>query len=926
LDANSAAATTPALLPSGTVTFAFTDVEGSTARWERDRPAMQDALRRHDALVRGSILKHGGHVFKTIGDAFCAVFQRPEPAVAALLDAQAALSMEDFSSVNGLQVRAAVHTGTADERDGDYFGPALNRVARLLAIGHGGQVLVSGVAAELVRGALPPQASLRDLGTHRLKDIARPEQVYQLVAPRLASDFPPLRSLSNPSNMHAQLTSFVGRDAEIAEIAALLCSHRLVTLTGSGGIGKTRASLQAAANVLDVFVDGVWFIELAPLRSGDYIPTTIAQVLDLTLRPVGDDLENLVFALTAKNALLLLDNCEHLLEATARSVAAILRDCPGITILATSRQGLGIGGEETYRLPPLETPSEDDARPVRAADVAACAAVVLFVERARAVNKRFGLTDENAAAIAEICRRLDGIPLAIELAASRVNIMGPRQLRERLAERFRLLTGGSRDVLPRQQTLRALIDWSHDLLDERERVLFRRLGIFVNGFMLEGAVAVGCGAALDEFDVLVVLSSLVDKSLVLAEPLGDSIRYRLLESTRVYAFEKASDAGEGPLLASRHLTYLRDRFAEIAGFRAATARESEGAEALRTDLEDVRAALDEALTRGDHLAGGALLVELGSAWSVLGLNAEGISRAEAFLAAVPRSEALLAARLSTLLCWHLIRATRKVRALEVAVSAVALARESGDRAALAGALAEYSWINLTLGRPDEAEKALAEAEAIPGTSRWLGMKLQRSRAFLCNESNDVDRAARIWARLRTEHRVLGNVDEDLSSTLCLAEIEYGRGDTLRAVSLAREALESMRSRETNLVGTVFANLAAYLVTSGDLAGSAQAVREVARLYAAGEPDQVQVAFAIEVLACVHALRARFERAALLEGYVEAALQRLGASREFTEKRTHDRLATLLRDNVAHIDLERIMSEGAALSPRAAVALALEEDE
>ncbi len=908
------------------MTFAFTDVEGSTVRWERDRPAMQDAVRRHDALVRAAILKHGGHVFKTIGDAFCAVFQRPEPAVAALLDAQAALSMEDFSSVNGLHVRAAVHTGTADERDGDYFGPALNRVARLLAIGHGGQILVSNVAAELVRGALPPHASLRDLGTHRLKDIARPEQVYQLVGPRLASDFPPLRSLSNPSNMHAQLTSFVGRDAEIAEIAALLCSHRLVTLTGSGGIGKTRASLQAAANVLDVFVDGVWLIELAPLRSGNYIPTTIAQVLDLTLRPVGDDLENLVHALTAKNALLLLDNCEHLLEATARSAAAILHHCPGITILATSRQGLGIGGEEKYRLPPLEIPSEGDASHVRAADVAACAAVVLFVERARAVDKRFGLTDENAAAVAEICRRLDGIPLAIELAASRVNIMGPRQLRERLTERFRLLTGGSRDVLPRQQTLRALIDWSHDLLDERERVLFRRLGIFVNGFVLEGAVAVGCDAALDEFDVLVVLASLVDKSLVLAEPLGDSIRYRLLESTRAYAFEKASDAGEGLLLASRHLTYLRDRFAEIARFREATARESERAEALRTDLEDVRAALDEALTRGDHVAGGALLIEVGSAWSVLGLNAEGISRAEAFLVGVPRSEALLAARLSTILCWLLIHATRQVRALEVAVSAVALARESGDRSALAGALAEYSWISLTSGRPDDAEKALAEAEAIAGTSKWLGMKLQRSRAFLSNESNDADRAARIWSRLRTEHRVLGNVDEELNSTLCLAEIEYGRGDTLRAISLAREALEGLRSRATNLVGAVLANLSAYLVTAGDLAGSAQAVREVARLYAAGEPDQVPLAYAIEVLACVHALGARFERAALLEGYADAALRRLGAVREYTENRTHDRLAKLLRDNFAPMDLERAMAEGAALSPKAAVALALEEDE
>jgi predicted ATPase/class 3 adenylate cyclase len=518
------------MLPTGTVTFAFTDIEGSTARWERDRAAMQDAVRRHDALMRAAIATHDGVVFKTIGDAFCAAFARPEDAVAAMLDAQRALAAEDFSTIDGLRVRAAIHTGTADERDGDYFGPTVNRVARLLAIGHGGQVLVSGVTADLVQGTLPSQASLRDLGEHRLRDLARPEYVYQLVAPDLAAEFPALRSLDVlPNNLPRMLTSFVGREAEIAEITALIDTNPLVTLVGSGGVGKTRTSLQIAANLLDGSGDGVWFIELAPLASGDYIPSTIAHALGITLPPDGDQIEQLTRALKEKHTLLVFDNCEHMVEPAARVISAILRACPSVKILASSRQGLGIAGEATYRMPSLNVPRDADRATLTAAESTRYAAISLFVERARAGDRRFGLTDDNAPIVADICRRLDGIPLAIELAASRVKMFSPQQINERLNERFRMLTGGSRDVLPRQQTLRALIDWSHDLLDERERVVFRRLGIFVNGFTYAGAVAVAGGEDLDEFEIFDVLASLVDKSLVLAEPQADAVRYRLLE-------------------------------------------------------------------------------------------------------------------------------------------------------------------------------------------------------------------------------------------------------------------------------------------------------------------------------------------------------------------------------------------------------------
>ncbi|MGH7729178.1 MAG: ATP-binding protein, partial [Vulcanimicrobiaceae bacterium] len=543
-------------LPAGTVTFAFTDVEGSTARWERDPEAMQAALRRHDELLHAVIAEGGGHVFKTMGDAFCCVCSRAQDAVAAMFAAQQKLGAQDFSAIDGLRVRAAIHTGTADERDGDYFGPAVNRVARLLAIGHGGQLLVSGVTSDLVLGALPSQASLRDLGEHRLKDLARPEQVYQLLAPGLAAEFPPLRSLESlPNNLPLQLTSFLGRETEISEITGLLATHRLVTLVGSGGVGKTRTSLQIGANLLDGSGDGVWFIELAPLASGDYIPTTVAQAMGLELGSAGEPLDVLVSLLRPKRALLIFDNCEHLVEPAARVIAALLRGAPQVSVLASTRQGLGIAGEATYRMPSLAIP--EDVEGLRAAEAVRFPAIALFAERAGAVDFRFALGDENAPTIADICRRLDGIPLAIELAAARVKILSPQQLRERLNERFRVLTGGSRDALPRQQTLRALINWSHDLLDERERALFRRLGIFVNGFAMEGAVAVGSGDGLDEVDVL---ASLADKSLVLAEPDGDALRYRMLESTRAYAREKLDASGELPGTALRHVRYLAGLF------------------------------------------------------------------------------------------------------------------------------------------------------------------------------------------------------------------------------------------------------------------------------------------------------------------------------------------------------------------------------
>ena len=908
--------------PSGTVTFLFTDIEGSTQRWERDIAQMQAAVRRHDTLVRAAIVDHGGHVFKTMGDGFCAAFGRPQEAVAAALAAQRALAAEDFSAIDGLRVRVAIHTGTADERDGDYFGRPVNRVARLLAIAHGGQVLVSGVTSDLVQGALPPQASLRDLGEHRLKDLARPEQVYQLLAPDLVAEFRPLRSLDAlPNNLPRMPTSFVGRETEIAEITALIEKHQLVTLVGSGGIGKTRTSLHVAANLLDGSGDGVWFIELAPLGSGDYIPTTVAQVLGLTLTSEGDPVENLVRALKAKYALLVFDNCEHLVEPAARVISALLRGCPKVKVLASSRQGLGIAGEETYRLPSLAVPSDDDASLLHASDAIQSAAIALFVERAHAVDKRFTFTDENAATIAEICRRLDGIPLAIELAAARVKILSPRQLRERLDARFHVLTGGSRDVLPRQQTLRAMLDWSHDLLDERERVLFRRLGIFISGFTFEGAVAIGSGEDLGELDVFDVVASLADKSLVLAEPQGDALRYRLLESTRAYASEKLADAGERDLVAGRHLRYLRDRFARLREQREQTARTGDLLAALQTELEDVRSALDGALGRSEVIDGAELLANIERSWSSIGLEAEGIARYDAYLTALPTDQWGLRSRLTTAFSFLVKISGNKVRAFELATQAVEQARASGDASSLVWALRGYADAATFLHRLDDAETALAQAEAMPEASADLRINLLLARALLTTGRGDLETAARMYEQLRKEHRLLGNAFAERLATLNLAELEHARGQTQRAIAIVREALAAARSHVTQYMN-LLSNLAAYLAVVDDLPAAVAAAREA--IQAARDPDDNLVAIAIEHIALVFALRGDRARAATLEGYADAAFHRHGFPREFTERTTHDRLTALLREDLAPEDLAVMLAEGTILTPEAAVALALEQ--
>jgi predicted ATPase/class 3 adenylate cyclase len=501
-------------LPSGTVTFLFTDIEGSTTLWERDRTAMQAAVERHLAILRAAIEANAGVLFKVVGDAIQAAFPTAPDAVAASLVAQRALQTENWGEIGPLPVRMALHTAAATPRDGDYLAPGLNRLARLLAAAHGDQVLLSLATQDLTRDALPPEASLRDLGEHPLRDLFRPERVFQLLHPDLQADFPPLHTLATrPNNLPLQPTPFLGREEQVQAIVARLRRDavRLLTITGPGGVGKTRLALQVAADLVETFPKGVWFVDLSALSDPGLVAPAIATVLDV--RAEGGTLAaQLAGILGATPLLLVLDNFERVLDAVP-VVADLLAHLPGLKVLVTSRTPLHAYGEQEYPLAPLPLPDPAHLPPLER--LSQYEAVRLFIERAQAVKPDFIVTNANAPAVAEVCFRLDGLPLAIELAAAHVKVLPPQALLKRLERRLPLLTGGARMLPARQQTMRDTIAWSHDLLASEEQTLFRRLAVFAGGCTIEAAEAVaGADGMLEVFGGI---ASLIDKSLLRQE-------------------------------------------------------------------------------------------------------------------------------------------------------------------------------------------------------------------------------------------------------------------------------------------------------------------------------------------------------------------------------------------------------------------------
>jgi len=587
-------------LPSGTVTFLFTDLEGSTRLWEEHPEAMRAALAQHDEILRDAIAANGGHVVKGTGDGLYAVFATAGSAIAAAVAGQQAVARVSSGPIGTIRVRMGLHTGVAEERDGDYFGGVLNRAARLMSVAHAGQVLCSQATADLVRDALPPSAGLADLGRHRLRDIVRAEAVFQVTHPDLPGDFPPLRSLDAVvGNLPRQVTSFVGRGREVVAIAEELTRTPVVTLTGVGGVGKTRLALEVASQVQAEYRDGAWICELAGVRDADAVPDAVVDTFGLERRQgLGADALLIEF-LRAKQLVLVLDNCEHQLKTVARLVSEIVSACPGVRVLATSREGLNVAGERILVVASLEVPDDlDDADGADLAAIAASDAVRLFVERAQAVRAGFVLDGDNAGAVAQVCLRLDGVPLAIELAAARVGMLTPTELAARLDQRFRVLTGGGHGSVERHQTLRAAIDWSYELLAEAEQLVLDRLCVFAGGFTLEAAEAVTAGDGIDSADVFELVAGLVARSLVVADAEGSETRYRLLETIRQYAQERLDARGDTARVRAGHAGYYA-RFAEAAAAGLMSPDELAWLARFGREVDNVRAGLAWVVGTGD---------------------------------------------------------------------------------------------------------------------------------------------------------------------------------------------------------------------------------------------------------------------------------------------------------------------------------------
>jgi predicted ATPase/class 3 adenylate cyclase len=780
-------------LPTGTVTFLFTDIESSTSRWEHHPETMMAALARHHVLLHEAIAAHGGRVFQVVGDGFCVAFATAPAAVAAADAAQAALHAEPWDAQIGpLRVRMALYTGTAEAAGDDYrSGPPLNRVSRLLSTGHGGQVLIAQTVHGLVHDALPPGATLLDHGEHPLRDLSRPERIYQLLSPRWPADRRPLKTLATrPNNLTAQPTPLVDRTQDVESLRQLLSEQgvRLVTLIGPGGTGKTRLSLQVAADLLDQFESGVYFVALAPIDDPTLVAATIAQALRVPETAGQPLLETLKSHLAGQRLLLVLDNFEQLMPA-APLLAELLLACAELKLLVTSRAGLHLRGEREYPVPPLALPDPRELPP--AEQLSQYAAVELFVQRALAVQPDFAVTNQNAAAVAEICARLDGLPLAIELAAARIKLLPPQAILARLEHRLQILTGGSRELPARQQTLRGAIGWSYDLLSPAEQMLFRRLAVFVDGCTLEAAAAV-CGDDLG-VDLLDGMGSLVDKSLLRpAAAAGDSTdpRFAMLQTIREYALECLVASAEAGVVRERHARYYL-QLAEAADLRLGGAEQSGWLERLETEHANFREALVWSLApEGAAALGVQLAGALWHFWWAHGHLSEGRRWLEATLPRGTGAPAAARARALHGLGNFALPLGDYPRALACYEEALALRRELGDQAGSAMLLNNLGFLAQDRGDSQRAmalhEEALALRRAV-GDQAGIALSLY-NLGDIARDGADYPRAVALLEESLALRRAEGDTRGIAASLQTLGDVARCQGQYGRAVELLDESL------------------------------------------------------------------------------------------------------------------------------------------
>jgi predicted ATPase/class 3 adenylate cyclase len=905
-----------------TFTFLFTDIEDSTALLRRLGEGLYaQVLADHHSLIRSGLAAHDGREVDTQGDAFFAVFSSPTACMAAVMQMQRALAAHAWPGGEHVRVRMGVHTGEAERTAAGLVGLDVHRAARVAAAGYGGQVLVSETAAALVRDALPAGAALADLGVHRLKDLGRPERVFQLQAAGLQARFPPLRSLGNPAlpnNLPAQLATFVGREKELSEVRALVESSRLVTLTGAGGCGKTRLGIQLAAGLLDGSGDGVWLVELAAVSDETAVAPAICQALGIAAQPGRAALDTLLDALALQDMLIVLDNCEHLIGACAKTADAIVRRCPRVHLVATSREPLGIGGETIYRVPPLSLPGPGE---FGLAAAGSSDAVALFIERARAQGTGLSVDEATAPLVVSICARLDGLPLAIELAAARLRSLSLRGLADRLDQRFRLLTGGSRTAPARQQTLEATVEWSYSLLHGAEQSLLGRLSVFAEGFDLGAAEAV-CGFGdIEAFDVTGLLGSLVDKSLVVAEPAGEALRYRLLETIRQFAAERlAHDGDQAAAVAAAHGAYYL-RLAETAAPHLTGPGQGSWLARLDTDQANLQRAALHAASRPD---GTEQVLRLGVAlrryWMARNRDEEAASL---LLPVLDRPEARAD---PGLFATALVTAATVgghgdiARARQLGERAVILARQLDDARLLIDALATLGFVCYLAGEPKRGlplgREAVQRARQL-GDDVLLGISL--TNYLLCEALIDPAHAGSLFTEAFACTQRSGDhlVADFLNNNAGVHALRAGD------IPAARAYLQQAAQAERAIGGDnlrLSANMGWVLRHDHDHDGarsSFAAVLQMSRRIG----DRSGIAYASLGLACLAADAGDWSRAAVLHGVAQAFLDPTGQPWEELEARYRQDSLAQVRARLGQEQFEPAYSMGMALSPDEALDLA-----
>lgn len=904
----------------------------------REYPETWEVLRsRHDQILRKAIEANNGYIFQIIGDAFCAAFHTASDALSAGIQSQLDLNHENWGSAP-IKVRMGIHTGKAEiQKNGEYHGYlTLSQVQRLMSAGHGGQVLVSHATQELVHGKLPEDVTLRDMGERRLKDMIHPEYIYQLVITNLPSDFPPIKTLDiHRHNIPAQMTSFIGRKKELAEITQALHEYRLVTLTGSGGAGKSRLSLQVGNECLNQFADGVWLAELAPVTDTTLIPQTLFSIFNLREDSHRSTLDILINYLRDKNLLLLLDNCEHLIEASAQISETLLQACPKLKILATSRESLGIAGEVVYRVPSLNTPDLTDLPTL--AELEKMDSIRLFLDRATTAKPGFILTKDNASSLAQICSRLDGIPLAIELAAARVKVLTAEQIASRLDDRFRLLTGGSRTALPRQQTLRAMIDWSYSLLTEQEQTLFRRLAVFIGGWTLEAAESVCADVEQDGIlphDILDLLTRLVDKSLVTTEEVMGETRYHRLETIRQYSREKFFETNEVESIRNWHLNFFV-RFAEQVDENLKGRDQTLWQNRMSEEQDNLRAALDWGLSKNPdsalRIAGAANLF-----WTAGGYSAEGFRWTQKALEQVEKiptpSGITTEQRLVT--CAKALRGLTRLylslgdnaNAKRVAEESVALYRQSQDRRGLAFALVILAYPLEFLSELVQAETVLQESYSIARaegdvyvTCRSLNMWARVVLAL----HHDLDLAQRYVEESLRLAREAGLSSQAAQASEVLGSITIHRNNYAEARAHFKESISIYQE-----IGSTFnvilekSNLAHLERKFGNYTDALEYYRET--ISAFRDIGQMgAVAHQLECFGFIALAQNQNEHALLLFAAANALREKRGRPMTPEEQIHFDEQLKILRTRIDLMKFDTLWSQGHAMTMEQAIEFALE---